>query len=161
MWSLRQWDGPLWKLVSEKPDHIAPATYRSWNAWIEDIVERTVSDWDEPLESRTWGVANLSAVRHPLSQAVPWLSRWLDMPARPLPGDSNLPRAQGASHGASERLVVSPGREENGLFHMPGGQSGHPLSRYYGAGHEDWLEGRPTPLLPGPTVTTLTLQGTR
>jgi penicillin amidase len=33
---------------------------------------------------------------------------------------------------------------------MPAGQSGHPLSFYYRAGHDDWVEGRPTPLLPGP-----------
>jgi penicillin amidase len=40
---------------------------------------------------------------------------------------------------------------------MPGGQSGHPLSPYYGAGHEDWASGRPTPLLPGAAVETLRL----
>jgi len=32
---------------------------------------------------------------------------------------------------------------------MPGGQSGHPMSPYYGAGHDDWVAGRPTPLLAG------------
>jgi penicillin amidase len=32
---------------------------------------------------------------------------------------------------------------------MPGGQSDHPLSPYYGAGHADWIRGRPTPLVPG------------
>ncbi|MDD5720393.1 MAG: penicillin acylase family protein, partial [Candidatus Krumholzibacteria bacterium] len=54
------------------------------------------------------------------------------------------------SSGASQRLVVSPGREGDGIFHMPGGQSGHPLSPFFLAGHDDWCEGRATPLLPGP-----------
>jgi penicillin amidase len=53
--------------------------------------------------------------------------------------------------------VVAPGHEADGLLHMPGGQSGHPLSPYWGAGHADWVQGRLTPLLPGPTEHTLRL----
>jgi penicillin amidase len=55
-------------------------------------------------------------------------------------------------------MVVSPGHEDAGYFHMPGGQSGHPLSPYYGAGHADWASGKPSPFLPGPAEHTLTLQ---
>ncbi len=40
---------------------------------------------------------------------------------------------------------------------MPGGQSGHPMSPHYRAGHEAWVKGEPTPFLPGETVHTLTL----
>ncbi len=36
------------------------------------------------------------------------------------------------------------------ILHMPGGQSGHPLSPFFLNGHEDWVTGRATPLLPGP-----------
>ena len=158
IWAQRQWEGPVWKLVTEQPAHLLPSSYDSWNAWIKAIVDQTVAEWDEPLETRTWGDARMSDIRHPLSRAVPFLSRWLDMPSRPLPGDSHMPRVQSRTQGASERFVVSPGREDEGLFHMPGGQSGHPLSPFYGAGHEDWEEGRPTPLLPGPTAYTLTLR---
>lgn len=158
IWVPRQWEGPLWKLVNEKPEDLVPREYETWDAWMKDIIDRTVAEWDEPFEARTWGAARMSAIRHPLSRSVPFLSPWLDMPSRPLPGDSHMPRVQSRSHGASERLVVSPGREDEGLFHMPAGQSGHPLSPYYGAGHEAWEEGRPTPLLPGETVYTLILQ---
>ena len=81
----------------------------------------------------------------------------LCMPAEPLAGDSNMPRVTAPDSGASERLVVAPGHEADALLHMPGGQSGHPLSPYWGAGHEDWVEGRATPLLPGPPQHTLRL----
>jgi penicillin amidase len=40
---------------------------------------------------------------------------------------------------------------------MPGGQSGHPWSPFYRAGHEAWVRGEPTPFLPGLTQYTLTL----
>jgi penicillin amidase len=75
-----------------------------------------------------------------------------------MPGDSQMPRVQGPSFGASERMVVSPGRETTAVLHMPGGQSGHPLSPYFLAGHEAWVHGEPTAFLPGPAVHHLVLQ---
>ena len=80
------------------------------------------------------------------------------MPAEPLPGDNFMPRVQAPDFGASERMVVSPGREAEGIFHQPGGASGHPLSPFYRAGHDDWVHGRPTPFLPGATVHRLRLE---
>jgi penicillin amidase len=65
---------------------------------------------------------------------------------------------QGPSDGASERFVVSPGREAEGIFEMPGGQSANPLSPYFMAGHESWVRGDPTPFLPGPAQHTLELR---
>jgi penicillin amidase len=76
----------------------------------------------------------------------------------PLPGDDHMPRVHSPTNGASERFVVSPGHEDQGLFHMPTGQSSHPLSPYFGAGHESWVKGEKTPFLPGPVRYTLTLQ---
>jgi penicillin amidase len=92
-----------------------------------------------------------------LSRAIPLAGRWLDMPRRALPGDRDMPRVQSPTAGASQRMVVSPGREDRGFFHMPGGQSGHPWSRFYRNGHADWEEGTPTPFLPGPVQHTLQL----
>jgi penicillin amidase len=54
--------------------------------------------------------------------------------------------------------VVSPGHEDRAIFDMPVGQSDNPLSPYYLAGHADWVNGQPTPLLPGPAKWTLTLR---
>jgi penicillin amidase len=88
---------------------------------------------------------------------VPALSRWLDMPALPQSGDNNMPHVAAAAFGQSERLVVAPGHEERATLSMPGGQSGHPMSPYYGAGHDTWAAGRSSPLLAGAVEHTLTL----
>ena len=80
------------------------------------------------------------------------------MPSDPLPGDINMPRVADTDFGASERMVVSPGHEDEGIIHMPGGQSGNPLSPFWGAGHEAWVRGEPTPFLPGKTSHTMTLR---
>ena len=102
-----------------------------------------------------WGKRNRAAIKHPLSMGLPALSSYLDMPAVELPGDSHLPRVQSPAGGASERLVVSPGFEEWGFYHQPGGASGHPLSPYYRAGFDDWAEGRASALLPDAAQNTM------
>lgn len=104
-----------------------------------------------------WGAQNMLGARHPLSPAVPFLSRWLDMPATPMNGDRHMPRVQLPVHGQSERMVVSPGREDLGLLTIPAGQSGHPLSPFYAADHQAWLDATPLPFLPGETRHQLTL----
>ena len=125
-------------------------------ATVDEMLDYFLED-GEPLSTRTWGQRNTVVVQHPLSLGVPFLGRWLDMPRLQLPGDNMMPRVQGVSAGASERLVVSPGREQDGIFHMPTGQSGHPLSPHYADAHPAWADGTPTPFLPGPPVHTLTL----
>ena len=55
-------------------------------------------------------------------------------------------------------MTVSPGREEEGLYNMPGGQSGHPLSPWFRKGHAEWVKGTPLPLLPGVARHTLVLR---
>jgi penicillin amidase len=156
----RQFEGPLWRLVTERPPHLLDPKFESWDEQLLAAADAMLEYYEEQgrsLGDLTWGDRNTTRIRHPLSQAVPALSGWLDMPARQLPGDEDMPRVQGPGFGASERLVVSPGQEEKGFFHMPVGQSGHPLSPFYQAGHKAWEEGEPTPFLPGPAVHTLRL----
>jgi penicillin amidase len=156
----RSVEGPLWAMVTARPPHLLNPAYANWTALLLDAIDQTIASLKEDkkaLADRTWGEANTVMIRHPLSRAVPLLSGWLDMPATPLPGDSHMPRVQSTTNGASERLTVSPGREADGYFHMATGQSGHPQSPHYRDGHDAWVNGWPTPFLPGPTVTTLRL----
>jgi penicillin amidase len=69
-----------------------------------------------------------------------------------------MPRVVTENNSASERLVVAPGHEANAIFHMPTSQSGHPMSPYYMVGHEAWVKGEATPLLPGEALYSLYLQ---
>jgi penicillin amidase len=156
---LRQWEGALWRILQERPPHLLSPHLKTWQALFlaaADAAQLACGDGD--LSRCTWGHSNVVRIRHPLSSAVPWLSRWLDIPAQPLPGDTHMPRVQGPAMGASQRFVVAPGREASGYFHMPGGQSGHPMSPFYDAGHRAWAEGTPTPFLPGAEKYRLTLK---
>jgi penicillin amidase len=152
-------DEVMWDLLEAEPEHWLPKPYPSWPDLLTDAAQRVEDHLkrDHSFPKCPWGNFNRARIRHPLSVAIPWLSSWLDMPNVPLAGDRNMPRVQRVSHGASQRMVVSPGLEEQALYHQPGGQSGHPLSPYYRAGFSDWAEGQPSPLLPGTTAHTLRL----
>jgi penicillin amidase len=157
-----QFEGSLWALLNEKPAHLLPAYYGSWEQLMLEAVDANLdyfaTNYTGSLNERSWGELNTARIQHPLSKAMPVLSGWLDMPADQLTGDNNLPKAQGPSFGASERFAVSPGDEANGYFHIPAGPSGHPASAYYRSGHEDWVQGRPSRFLPGPAAHTLQLR---
>ena len=158
--SLGQAEDAVWRLVSERPPHLLAARHASWEGLLLSALDAALAEiapGGGPLAARTWGERNTARIRHPLSGAVPGLARLLDMPAEALSGDSHMPRVQSPGFGASERMVVSPGREELGYLHMPCGQSGHPLSPFYRAGHAAWVRGEPTPFLPGPPAHTLRL----
>jgi penicillin amidase len=149
---LPQIEGVAWPLVTQRPLHLLDPRFRSWDALSEDAA-REVRDAlarRGPLRERSWGERNTAAICHPLAKALPFARRMLCMPAEPLDGDSLTPRAMARDFGASERMVVAPGHEVDGITHMPGGQSGHPMSPFWGAGHDDWVHGRATPFLPGP-----------
>lgn len=156
-----RFEGPLWRLVEQRPAHLLDPSYSSWEeallAAADALLDRFLVDEESTLATQTWGLRNTVRIAHPLSGAVPQLASRLDMAPQALPGDAKMPRVQGVRFGASERFVVSPGREEHGFFQMPGGQSGHPLSPYYRRGHQAWATGAKTPFLPGATEHRLVL----
>ena len=162
--ALPQLEGVAWPMVTERPPHLLPAGYDSWDALLEDAAAETRDTLLRvgPIERRSWGEQNTANICHPLAGALPAFAKpWLCMPFEPLPGDTAVPRVQTPDKGASQRMVVAPGREAEGIAHMPGGQSGHPLSPFWGAGHDDWVHGRATPFLPGATKHTLRMAPTQ
>ena len=149
---LPQAEAFAWPLVQQRPAHLLPRKFASWDALLADAARDIRGQLEEagPLADRSWGERNTARICHPLAGALPGLLQGLlCMPAEPLPGDGNMPLVQAPGFGASERMVVSPGREAEGFAHMPGGQSGHPLSPFWGAGHAAWVRGEATPFLPG------------
>lgn len=160
-----QLEGIVWPLLQQRPAHLLPPDQTSWDQLLIDAARDAHTallaqgEPGQPLNARSWGERNTAAICHPIARALPaFAKRWLCMPPDQLPGDRDMPRVQGPAFGASERMVVSPGHEQDGIVHMPGGQSGHPLSPFWGAGHDDWVHGRPTPFLPTATRHTLELQ---
>ncbi len=104
-----QFEGPLWQLVTQRPAHLLDPHYDSWEAALLGSLDRALASLQEEckeLRRCTWGEGNVLHMRHPLSSSLPFASRWLDMPAQPLPGDAQMPRVQGGSI----RRVAATGR---------------------------------------------------
>ncbi len=142
------------EIILNRPEALLPAGEDSWDALHLRILRDTaarLTDHRGDWSNAAWGDYNRVRAVHPFSMIIPFLSRWIDMPDDPMSGSVYSPRVHRQSFGQSYRMAVSPGREDEALFTMPGGNSGHPLSPFYDAGHAEWFRGEPLPLLPGET----------
>ena len=160
LYTWRTMDVPLQMLLTEKisetlPD---PVHFQDWDGFILSKLERSIdqlcSEYNcKSLNQVTWGRIHRPRISHPLG-FLPILGRFLNMPENPLPGSEGCLR----SPRASDRMVVSPGHDADGILHIPCGQSGHPLSKNYKDQHGYWVRGEPLPFLSGPITHVLTLK---
>lgn len=155
---------PLRALLTARVPELAPSGPSS-DAWRLFLVDASEQSWRELQDSYhgvspeqvRWGQINHLQIRHPLSGALPGLSWLLDMSESESPGCDSCVRVLSGKVSASERLVVSPAHIEDGILHMPGGQSGHPLSPHYRDQYQAWMTGTVLPLIGTTARHTLTL----
>ncbi|MDP4489981.1 penicillin acylase family protein [Pseudoalteromonas piscicida] len=155
-----QWEGPLWKLVNEHPDHLLNTHFESWQALYADALTFLNDHFNNThgsIANAKWGDYNKVAISHPVAGAMPLIGRFFNIPEYGADGDINMPLVQEQSFGASMRMGVTPGEEQSGFFHMPVGQASNPMSPYWMAGHDDWQKGVFSPFLPQETVYSLKL----
>ncbi len=153
-----QEEGPLWRLVTARPSHWLNARYPTWNALFINTIDALIHGYwksGSGFAEATWGRRNTVALKNPFGRALGFLGNWMDFQAVELPGDSNMPRVQAPAFGASERLVTPPAAASNAILELPGGESEHPLSPWYGDEFMAWARGKPMPLAPGPAKATL------
>lgn len=159
-------DIPLQALLREKnPQLLVKLTqqfYPDWNAFLLAILEQVTSTLLkqyslQSLEQLTWGKVNRAHFVHPLSQGISGARFFLDFPEDALAGCDYCVKVNSPSFGATQRLVISPAHWQDGILHMPGGQSGHPLSNYYKNQHLQWISGQPIPFVSNNNVHKLML----
>ena len=124
--------------------------FHDWDTFLRAVLAQSAQQLAERQGVKTianlrWSDVSKVEVRHPLSSESPFLGFLLDMPHEPLAGCVHCVRLSHGRHGATERMVVSPGHEREGIPHMPGGQSGQPFSPHYSDQQQAWVEGRPLP----------------
>ncbi|HSF29144.1 MAG TPA: penicillin acylase family protein [Candidatus Tectomicrobia bacterium] len=157
-------DTPLQQMLTAKIPQLLPDPqhYTTWDAFILGMLEESARQLRDrygvtSLQDLKWGRLNRVWFRHPFSRAIPALGWWLDIGGDELPGCAFCVRVADGSVGANMRLVISPGHPQNGLLHMPGGQSGQPLSAHYADQHPYWARGLPQAFAVGPPRHTLRL----
>ncbi|MCQ8105707.1 penicillin acylase family protein [Methylomonas sp. SURF-2] len=160
----REMETPLRQLLSQRPAGVLAARYRDdWRTMILEALRQASQEVrrrhpEKDLTRLGWSETHAIAVQHPFGKVSPLLGRLLDMPAFHSDGCASLcVKVLDAGHGASERLVLSPSHPEDAIFHMPGGQSGHPFSAHYRDQQPLWRDGIAAPLRAGETVHELSL----
>lgn len=144
---------PLWIMLQQQRADTLPIQYSTWTELLVSaakLAQTEIEDRYGNLSNAKWGTRNTALIEHPLASAIPFFGSWLNMPQQPLAGDSHMPRVQHPDFGQSQRMVVAPGHEEQGILVIPAGQSGHPLSPFYRADHHYWQTAYTLPFLPGP-----------
>lgn len=148
-------DTPLRQILSARSPEILPdpEAYRSWDEFILKVLIKTVSQLEnehnvQDINRLVWSDINPVRIAHPFTRAVPFLAKFLDLPLYPMSGCTFCINVMAESYGVTERFIVSPGHPEDALLHMPGGQSGNPLSKHYDDQHIFWAKLRAMPLEP-------------
>jgi len=149
----REMETPLQLLLTHRPAGVLGARFNNdWQKLILDTLRQTARTLHKQypvlhLAQLTWGETHPITVNHPFGALSPLLAKLLDMPTFAGDGCASLcVKVMGSHHSASERLVLAPGHPEDGIFHMPGGQSGHPLSAHYRDQQPFWQHGLESPL---------------
>lgn len=152
----------LRRLIDQADMDCIPIRFDSWDeahdVLFRSVVESMVAEeGDGGGLDLPWGLVNRSEIMHPFSKGTPWGGAQLDLPRHPQSGHPSAVRVAHPRFGASARLVVGPGHEQEGILQTPGGQSGHFLSSHYRDLHEAWRTGAATGLLPGEPISTVRL----
>lgn len=149
----REMETPLRLLLTQRPAGLLRAEYRDdWRRMIVEALTRAAQKLqqeypDKALTNLPWGETHPITLHHPFSKVSPLLGELLDMPRFESDGCAGLcVKVMDAAHGASERMVLSPLHPEDAIFHMPGGQSGHPFSPHYRDQQTYWQAGVASPM---------------
>ena len=159
---LPNYEAVVWRLVLDKPMHLLDASYASWDAMLQQALQRALHKLTangQSLAQATWGKVNEVHFRHPLSAALPEiLAERMNWPSwQGFGAQRDMPRIQGPKFGASMRMGVKVGDWSTGYLHMPGGESGHPMSSHYRDLLVEWRDGKATPIWPVGVAHTLKL----
>jgi penicillin amidase len=158
-------DVPVRQIINSDRTELLPdrQRFQDWDSFLRAILVRSAQKLVERHGAKTlaeirWGDESEVEIRHPLGGSNGFLAWLLNMPRVPLPGCGQCVRVASGKHGATERMVVAPGHESEGILEMPGGQSGQPGSRHYADQQQDWIAGRPANFPPSTAVYRLTLR---
>lgn len=156
---LRNFETSVWQIITQKDKRWLPSDIDNYDELVIKSYEKalqelsgqaddTVTKADLDFEEFSWGKVNRMKVTHPFANSLGPLETLLNMPEVDGFGDSFMPAVQRSSFGASQRFIVRPGNLDEAILTIPGGQSGHFLSKYYDSYFKDYSHNAKTPLLP-------------
>ena len=136
---------PVWMIINSDICDVLSKDMISCKLKLNNILNEIDHKY-KSLGYPTWGEINQTTIQHPLSNVSILLEKFFDMPKRATSGDFFVPKVLFKNVGASLRIVIKPGDENNGIYQSPTGQASNPLSPFYNKGYEEWMNGQTFPL---------------
>jgi penicillin amidase len=143
-------DGEAWcdDVESETQEGCAEQTANALEDALQDLAARFGNDMDD----WRWGEAHMARLRHPVLGRIPLLGALTTRSIETDGGEDtvnrgglrlagNDPQVFEHRHGATFRAVYDLADLDQSLFMITGGQSGNPLSPFYGNLAEAWRDG--------------------
>jgi penicillin amidase len=145
-WKLYTWGEKAFveeELVTHGPAQWLPKQYPNWDEFLTEVVRRGLADAHAPSDLATWKYGTLRKVQleHPLYGMLPWFKNWTGTGPQPLSGDANTVKQMNGQLGPSQRLTVDWSDLDNSTENIVFGQSGNPLSPWYGDQWPFWYAG--------------------
>jgi penicillin amidase len=151
-WRLYSWGEKIFseeEIVTHSPAQWLPSGYTTWDDFLAAVMKQGLADEHAPADLKTWQYGQIRKIdlEHPLFGMIPWFKSWTGTGPQPRYGDSTTVDQMGASLGPSQRLTVDWSNLDDSTENIVYGQSGNPLSPWYGDQWPYWY-GRATFKLP-------------
>jgi penicillin amidase len=142
-WRLYAWGEKAFaeeELVTHGPAAWLPSGYANWDELLAAAVKQGLEENHAPTDLRTWSYGKVHRIdlEHPLYGMLPWFKRWTGTGPQPLSGDTTTVNQSSGSLGPSQRLTVDWSDLDHSTENIVYGQSGNPLSPWYGDQWQYW-----------------------
>ncbi len=136
-WRLYGWGEKMFaeeELVAHAPAQWLPPAYANWDELLTATVRQGLEAEHAPADLSKWQYGQIRKIEleHPLYGALPWFKKWTGTGPQPKYGDTSTVDQMGAALGPSQRLTVDWGDLDRSTENIVYGQSGNPLSPWYG-----------------------------
>ena len=157
MFSWNNYEKPLRQLLKLHNTEILVKDYECWDDFIIEKLNQSALILKKKFKTKNiseirWGQTNKTFIIHPLALRFQNLWNLLNFKRVKNPGCQNTVFVSWPGFGVSVRFIVEPGKEENGIISIPGGQSSYPLSPNYNDHYAKWTKGESLSFLPGQMI---------
>jgi penicillin amidase len=145
-WPLYSWSEKFFaeeELVTHSPAQWLAPGYANWDEMLTSVLRQGLAAEHAPPDLRSWqyGAMRKIDLEHPLYGMLPWFKNWTGTGAQPLSGDATTVKQMNGLLGPSQRLTVDWGNLDRSTENIVFGQSGDPLSPWYGDQWPFWYGG--------------------
>ncbi len=131
------------ELVTHSPAQWLAPGYANWDEMLTSILKQGLAAEHAPSDLKTWQYGEIRKIdlEHPLYGMLPWFKKWTGTGPQPISGDATTVKQMNGLLGPSQRLTVDWGDLDRSTENIVFGQSGNPLSQWYGDQWPFWYGG--------------------